>query len=68
MDLFENFSNNLKHYLFKMKISQKEFARRVGVSATCVTKWILKQHEPTLSNIVKIIHVLDISFDDLIAN
>ena len=68
MDLLENFSNNLKQNLSKMKISQKEFARRVGVSATCVTKWILKQHEPTLSNIIKIMQVLDISFDDLMAN
>lgn len=68
MDLLENFSNNLKQNLSKMKISQKEFARRVGVSATCVTKWILKQHEPTLSNIIKIMQVLDFSFDDLIAN
>lgn len=67
MMILENFARNLKIYLREKNLKQNAFAKLVGVSATCVSKWLLQQREPTLSNIYKITEVLNCSFEDLIS-
>lgn len=64
----ESFAKNLKNMLAEAGIKQFKFAKMVGVSPSCVSKWLLGEREPTLGNIVKILEILECSFDDLITN
>lgn len=59
------FAKNLKMFIKQSGLNQKEFAKKVGVSETCVSKWILMQTEPTYTNICNILKVLKCSFEEL---
>ncbi len=48
------------------KLSQQEFARLLNVSQQQVSQWELNKVEPTLSNVVAIISVLEIDFEELL--
>lgn len=48
-------------------IKQFQFAKMLGVSASCVSKWLLAEREPTLGNIVKMLKILECNFDDLVS-
>ncbi len=63
----ESFAKNLKNMLSEAGIKQFQFAKMMGVSASCVSKWLLAEREPTLGNIVKMLKILECSFDDLIS-
>ncbi len=63
----ESFAKNLKNMLNEAGIKQFQFAKMMGVSASCVSKWLLAEREPTLGNIVKMLKILECSFDDLIS-
>ena len=65
MKQLEIFAKNLKQFLKESGLNQKEFAERVGVSATCVSKWILCQTEPTYTNIFNITKILKCTFEEL---
>lgn len=64
--ILNNFSKNLKLKLKEENLTQRQFAKLINVSATCVSKWILCQREPTLNNIIKILKLFALTFDDLI--
>ena len=59
------FGSNLKLLRKINKLSQKEFAERMKTTQQRVSEWECDKVEPTLSNIVKIIKVLNVTFDDL---
>jgi SOS-response transcriptional repressor LexA len=40
-------STRVKRLIQKLKLSQKEFAERIGVSPATVTRWVKGSHEPT---------------------
>ena len=63
----ESFAKNLKNMLSEAGIKQFQFAKMMGVSASCVSKWLLAERVPTLGNIVKMLKILECSFDDLIS-
>lgn len=60
------FGENLKTERMAKKLSQIEFANLLGVSQQQVSQWELNKVEPTLSNIIAIISILEIDFEDLI--
>ena len=59
------FGNNLKTLRKLSKLSQKEFAERMHTTQQRVSEWECDKVEPSLFNIIKIIKVLDTSFDEL---
>ena len=61
-----SFGENLKNERNIAGLSQGEFAKRLGTTQQRISEWERNKVEPTLSNIVAIIKVLDISFEELI--
>ncbi len=62
----KTFGDNLKIIRKSNKLSQKEFAIKMKTSQQRVSEWECNKVEPTLYNILRIIKVLETSFDDLI--
>lgn len=61
----KTFGDNLKIIRKSNKLSQKEFAIKMKTSQQRVSEWECNKVEPTLYNILRIIKVLETSFDDL---
>ena len=61
----KTFGNNLKYYRKLNKISQIEFADKMHTTQQRVSEWERNKVEPSLYNIIKILKVLNISFEDL---
>ncbi len=62
----KTFGDNLKQLRIANNLSQKEFAKRINTTQQRVSEWECNKIEPTLSNIIKILNVLGVSFEDLI--
>ena len=60
-----SFGENLKIIRKLNKISQKDFAKKMGTTQQRVSEWECDKVEPSLYNILKIIKVLNTSFEDL---
>lgn len=60
------FGENLKKERLICGYSQKEFAKMLNTTQQRVSEWECNKIEPTLYNIIAIIRVLNISFEDLI--
>ena len=60
-----SFGENLKELRKLNKVSQKEFAEKMNTSQQRVSEWECNKVEPSSFNILKIIKVLNISFEDL---
>ncbi len=61
----KTFGDNLKYYRKLNKISQIEFADKMQTTQQRVSEWERNKVEPSLYNIIKILKVLNISFEDL---
>ena len=61
-----SFGENLKSLRKLNKLSQKEFADKMETTQQRVSEWECNKVEPSLFNILKIIKVLNVSFEDLI--
>ena len=61
----DSFGENLKVLRKLNKLSQKEFAVKMGTTQQRVSEWECNKVEPSLYNIIKIIKVLNTSFDEL---
>lgn len=59
------FGNNLRTLRKLNKISQKDFAIKVGTTQQRVSEWECDKVEPSLYNIIKIIKILKTSFEEL---
>lgn len=59
------FGQNLKAARKNSKISQKDFAERLQTTQQRVSEWECDKVEPSLFNIIKILNVLEISFEEL---
>ncbi|MBR2371251.1 MAG: helix-turn-helix transcriptional regulator [Clostridia bacterium] len=64
----KTFGQNLKLLRQQAGISQKTFAQKMQTTQQRVSEWETDKVEPTLTNIIKILSVLDISFEDLTAD
>lgn len=60
------FGQNLKAARKSNKISQADFAEKINTTQQRVSEWECDKIEPSLFNILKIIKVLDVSFDELV--
>jgi transcriptional regulator with XRE-family HTH domain len=61
----DSFGENLKVLRKLNKLNQKEFAVKMGTTQQRVSEWECNKVEPSLYNIIKIIKVLNTSFDEL---
>lgn len=59
------FGENLKNLRNSAGISQQLFAKKLGTTQQRVSEWERGLVEPSLYNIIKILNVLNISFDEL---
>ena len=59
------FGQNLKAARKNSKISQKDFAECLQTTQQRVSEWECDKVEPSLFNILKILKVLEISFEEL---
>ena len=59
------FGTNLKMIRKFNKISQKDFAEKMSTSQQRVSEWECDKVEPSLYNLLKIIKVLNTSFEEL---
>ncbi|MBO4252078.1 MAG: helix-turn-helix transcriptional regulator [Clostridia bacterium] len=61
----KTFGENLKNLRNSAGISQQLFAKKLGTTQQRVSEWERGLVEPSLYNIIKILNVLNISFDEL---
>ncbi len=59
------FSENLKLCRTEKKLSQSDVAKMLGVTQQCVSEWELEKTEPTLTYLIKLSDLLEISMDVL---
>lgn len=59
------FGQNLKAARKNINISQRDFAYRLQTTQQRISEWECDKVEPTLFNIIKILNVLEISFEEL---
>ena len=59
------FGKNLKNLSNLNKMNQREFALKMNTSQQRVSEWECDKVEPSLYNIIKIINVLDTTFEEL---
>lgn len=62
----KTFGENLKYYRKINNINQKEFAKQLSTTQQRVSEWECNKVEPSLYNIVRILRVFQISFEELI--
>lgn len=60
------FGTNLKNLRQTKKLSQLEFASKMQTTQQRVSEWECDKVEPSLYNIIKILNVLEIDFEELI--
>ena len=59
------FGENLKNLRKLNKISQNDFAKEMNTTQQRVSEWECNKVEPSLYNLMKIIKVLNTTFEDL---
>ena len=59
------FGENLKYFRRLNKISQKAFAEKLNTTQQRVSEWECDKVEPSLYNIIKILGVFEITFEEL---
>lgn len=66
LELLDLFSKNLKRLMKEENITQEELARKVDISRTMISRYIVGQCLPSFLTVVKITDVLCCSIDELI--
>ena len=61
----KTFGENLKYFRRLNKISQKEFAEQMKTTQQRISEWECNKVEPTLYNIIRILNILDVTFEEL---
>ncbi len=62
----KNLGNNLKYYRKINNVSQKDFAKKMDTTQQRVSEWECDKIEPSLYNIIKILKIFNITFEELI--
>ncbi len=60
------FAERLSEFLREEKISQRQFAANIGVTAACVSYWRNGKKQPTAENLYSIAKVYNLSVDFLL--
>lgn len=61
----KGFGENLKSIRKINKLSQKEFAQKMDTTQQRVSEWECNKIEPSLYNIIKILKLYNITFEEL---
>ena len=61
----KTFGENLKYYRKLNQISQKDFAKRMKTTKQRVSEWECDKIEPSLYNIIRILNIFEITFEEL---
>ena len=62
----KNFGDNLKYFRALNKLNQQELAERLNTTQQRVSEWERGKVEPSLYNIIRLLKVFDITFEELI--
>lgn len=62
----KTFGENLKCIRKLNKISQMDFAKKMNTTQQRISEWECNKVEPSLYNIIGILNVFDITFEELI--
>ncbi|MBE7100773.1 MAG: helix-turn-helix transcriptional regulator [Clostridiales bacterium] len=62
----KTFGENLKYFRALNKLSQKEFALKMQTTQQRVSEWECDRVEPSLYNIIKILKIFGITFEELV--
>ena len=62
----KTFGENLKYFRKLHKFSQKDFADRLSTTQQRVSEWECDKVEPSLYNIIRILRIFEITFEELI--
>jgi transcriptional regulator with XRE-family HTH domain len=60
------FSANLVYYIEKSHLTQKEVAKKIGVTESSITDWVTKRHYPRLDKIQLLAEAFGIKMTDLV--
>ncbi|MBR4419978.1 MAG: helix-turn-helix transcriptional regulator [Clostridia bacterium] len=60
------FGSNLKNLRKINSLSQQEFANKMNTTQQRISEWECDKVEPSLYNIIKILKIFDITFEDLV--
>jgi transcriptional regulator with XRE-family HTH domain len=58
--------NLLKKYIMEAGLTQREIARRLGISAIAVNNWVREGTMPRPEYLVKLASMLGVSIDDIV--
>ena len=61
----KTFGDNLKYFRKLNKLSQKDFADKMKTTQQRVSEWECDKVEPSLYNIMRILKVFEIGFEEL---
>ena len=61
----KTFGENLKYFRKINKISQRDFAEKMQTTQQRVSEWECNKVEPSLYNVMKILKIFDITFEEL---
>ena len=61
----KTFGENLKYFRGLNKISQKDLANRLDTTQQRISEWECDKVEPSLYNIIRILKVFEITFEEL---
>ena len=62
----KTFGENLKYFRKLNKINQRDFAEKMKTTQQRISEWECNKVEPSLYNIIKILKVFEITFEELI--
>jgi len=60
------FSENLKKFRLEKKISQQKLAELLNISQQCISEWEHGNNQPTLTSLLRLSEVFEISIDELV--
>ena len=61
----ESFNNILQRLRKEHKLSQQSLGNAINVTQQCISEWEKGNMEPTLSNLIKLAELFDVSIDYL---
>lgn len=64
----KTFGSNLKSWRIDRGVSQADFATMMNTSQQRVSEWERGRCEPSLYNIIRMLEILSISFEELVEN
>ncbi|TKI52853.1 helix-turn-helix transcriptional regulator [Lysinibacillus mangiferihumi] len=65
-EITTNFARNIKDLRIKNKLTQKQSAEMLSKKESTVRMWELNKNEPSLTTLVKLSKIFNVSIDEMI--